>query len=193
MPRIALCLSFLLLCATPAMAQLVTPESEGGLVTPATPEGQPPAGENAEPEYVAPPKSIPEGAEMTAWAAQAVCKALTLDYKSYSMDLKKASKKFSHPGWKQFTSDLLATRMIENMTAQQQHMSPEPCPEPTLTEVTDDGGQKKWHYKMPLMLQLVGDEIGLTSEMEAAFTVERTLSYSDGLNITSFDLVEKAR
>lgn len=196
MLRIVLFLSLLSLSPAPALAQLVIPESEGMSVPPGaggqaaveTP-GSTPA--EADAQVVEPPKSIPEGPEMGAWAGKAVCKALTLNFKSYSVELKKASKNFSHPGWKQFTSDLLSSRMIEDMNAKQQNMNPEPCAEPTLVQITEDGGQKKWHYTMPLQLQLVGEEIGLTAERHASFTVERALSHSDGLNITSWDWVEK--
>ncbi len=77
---------------------------------------------------------------MTAWAGKAVCKALTLTAKSYSTELKKASKNFSHPAGKNSagSAGVEDDRGHELQAAEYEPRAP--APKPKLIQISEDGG-----------------------------------------------------
>lgn len=89
---------------------------------------------------------------LMSWVAQAATEVMTFGFNDYKRRLQEASRNFTQPGWRSFSTALDNSKIIESVTSQQQVVTAAPRGAPIITYEGEVEGRYQWLIEVPLVV-----------------------------------------
>lgn len=131
-------------------------------------------------------------AELLNWATAAATSANTYNFVNYRKELQDASKYFTPAGWKEYQTELKASRNLDTVLAKKLTVNAVATGAPIILDQGVVAGRYKWKIQLPLLLTYESSSTKISQPLLVTMLVTRvsTLETPTGVAIDAFYMSE---
>lgn len=131
--------------------------------------------------------------ELLRWATEAAASANTYNFVNYRKELQEASHYFTPAGWKEYQTELKASRNLETVLAKKLTVNAVPTGAPIILDQGVVAGKYKWKVQLPILVTYESSTTKISQPLLVTMLVTRvsTLETPQGIAIDAFYMSEQ--